>query len=347
MTSRNDSRIELLGLTLEELEKEVKALQLPRFTAKQIAMWMYAKRCADFSKMSDISLKGREILQEKCKISLVTATKVSESADGCKKYLFATSNGFVESVYIPEKDRATLCISSQVGCRMGCRFCATGSMGYSGNLTAGEIINQVLSINECDELTNIVYMGMGEPLDNPDAVFKSMEIMQAKYGLAMSYKRITLSTVGIIPVLKQFLDKSNCHLAVSVHAASDTLRKSIVPAENAYPIKKVIEVLRNYDWSHQRRLSFEYTMLAGINDDKKQASELSRLIKGMDCLVNLIPYHDNGKKEYHASELKKIEDFKNILEEHHINTTVRRSRGQDIEAACGMLSAKQKTRNNA
>lgn len=342
MTNCNDSKIELLGLTLEELEKEVKDLQLPRFTAKQIAVWMYAKRCADFSKMSDISLKGREILQDKCKISLAQAITVSKSSDGSKKYLFATRHGFVESVYIPEKDRATLCISSQVGCRMGCKFCATGSMGYSGNLTAGEIINQVLSIDEYDDLTNIVYMGMGEPLDNPDAVFKSMEIMQAKYGLAMSYKRITLSTVGIIPAMKQFLDKSNCHLAISVHAASDIIRKSIVPAENAYPINEVVKILRNYDWSHQRKLSFEYTMLAGINDDRKQASELARMIKGLDCLVNLIPYHDTGKKVYHASELKKIEEFKSILEGHHINTTVRRSRGQDIDAACGMLSAKQK-----
>ncbi len=334
-------KTELLGLTLEEMVDVVKNLQLPAFTAKQLVRWIYVKRCADFASMSDISQKGRSILQENCKVGFSHPVKVSTSVDGSKKYLFATRNGYVESVYIPEGQRATLCISSQVGCRMGCKFCATGNLGFSGNLSTAEILNQVLSIDESESLTNIVYMGMGEPLDNLPAVTKSMEILQAPYALAMSYKRITLSSVGILPALEKFLDSGKCHLAISLHAANHDLRARIVPVEKAYPIEKVVQLLRKYDWSHQRRVSFEYTLLAGVNDSNLHAIELANLIRGLECRVNLIPFHDTGLGGFKPSSEKAIEAFKNTLEQKQINTTIRRSRGQDIDAACGMLSAKQ------
>lgn len=346
-TRPGNDRTELLGMNLQELEIVVENLQLPRFTAKQLARWIYVKRCSDFNAMSDISQKGREILADRCVIGLSAAIKTSKSADGSKKYLFAARHGFVESVYIPEKDRATLCISSQAGCRMGCKFCATGGMGFKGNLSAGEIINQVLSVEESDRLTNIVYMGMGEPLDNLPAVMKSMEILQAPYASAMSYKRITLSTVGIIPALKRFLDESGCHVAISVHAASPEKRALIVPAEKAYPVKEVVALLREYDWSHQRRVSFEYTLLGNVNDSTQDAIELAALVKGIDCRINLIPYHDSGRGGFSPSSAEATEKFIKILEQKHINTTVRRSRGKDIDAACGMLSAKQTNKKNA
>lgn len=333
----------LIGLTLEELRITAESLALPKFTAAQLARWIYKRRCGDFAKMTDISAAGREKLSESCEVGLQKPMRVSVSADGTKKYLFAVEGGhYVESVLIPDGDRLTLCISSQAGCRMGCKFCATGQMGFGRNLTAGEILNQLLSIDESEQVDNIVYMGMGEPLDNCAEVLRSIEILCADYGLAMSPGRITLSTVGRLEGLRELLDKSRCHVAVSVHHAVPAARAAIVPSENSNPLKSVVALLGQYDWTHRRRISFEYTMLRGVNDDPASASALAKLIGKLPCRVNLIPFHAAEGLKFEPSDAETIENFKAILEKNRITTTIRRSRGRDIDAACGMLSAKQK-----
>lgn len=333
----------LLGLSLDELKQVVLAYKLPAFTAKQIADWLYKKQVRSIMEMTNISIKAREILSECYEVGVCEPTQISISQDGTEKYLFPVGNNkFIESVYIPEKDRATLCISSQIGCQMNCLFCATGKQGFSGNLTTAEILNQVQSIKHTDKLTNVVFMGMGEPLNNKDVVLKAIKIMTSDYGYGWSPKRITVSTVGIATALPDFLDKTTCNIAVSVHAAGELERRELIPAEKAYPIQQVFSILRKYDWSHQRKLSVEYTLLNDYNDTEACAKQLFELIHGMNCHVNLIPYHTIPDVGLTPTPMSKIEIFQNWLTKKGINATIRRSRGQDIEAACGMLS---KTKN--
>lgn len=333
----------LLGLTLPELQVVVADLGLPKFTATQIAQWLYQKRVSSIDDMTNISKKGRELLNENYVVGRSTPVEISRSKDGTDKYLFCVGDGkFVESVYIPESDRATLCISSQIGCQMNCEFCATGKQGFKGNLTSGQIINQIFGIEKFENLTNIVYMGMGEPLNNTDEVLKSIEIVTANYGMAWSPKRITLSTVGVIPGLKRFLEESNCNLAISLHIPYPEIRATLMPAEKAYPIQDVLSLVKQYDWSGQRRISFEYTIFKGVNDSLSDADHLAKMIKGIPCRVNVIPFHKIPESKLEPSDAKTIQNFVSRLETQHITATVRRSRGQDIEAACGMLS---KTKN--
>ncbi len=335
----------LLGLSLEELKQVVLAYKLPAFTAKQIADWLYKKQVRSIMDMTNISIKAREVLSEDYEVGVKEPAHISVSSDGTEKYLFPVGDGskFIEAVYIPEKDRATLCISSQIGCQMNCLFCATGKQGFSGNLTTAEILNQVQSINHTEKLTNVVFMGMGEPLNNKDVVLKAISIMTSDYGYAWSPKRITVSTVGIIPALQDFLEKTTCNLAVSVHAAGEVERRELIPAEKAFPVQQVFSILRKYDWSHQRKLSVEYTLFNDLNDTEACAKQLHSLIHGMNCHVNLIPYHTIPDVGLTPTPMKKIEQFQAWLTKKGLNVTVRRSRGQDIEAACGMLS---KTRNS-
>lgn len=333
----------LLGLTLPELQVVVADLGLPKFTATQIAQWLYQKRVSSIDDMTNISKKGRELLNENYVVGRSTPVEISRSKDGTDKYLFCVGDGkFVESVYIPESDRATLCISSQIGCQMNCEFCATGKQGFKENLTSGQIINQIFGIEKFENLTNIVYMGMGEPLNNTDEVLKSIEIVTANYGMAWSPKRITLSTVGVIPGLKRFLEESNCNLAISLHIPYPEIRATLMPAEKAYPIQDVLSLVKQYDWSGQRRISFEYTIFKGVNDSLSDADHLAKMIKGIPCRVNVIPFHKIPESKLEPSDAKTIQNFVSRLETQHITATVRRSRGQDIEAACGMLS---KTKN--
>ena len=333
-------KISLLGKNLEELKQVVLAYKLPAFTAKQIADWLYKKQVRSIMDMTNLSMKAREILSADYEVGVKEPEHISVSSDGTEKYLFPVADGkkFIEAVYIPEKDRATLCISSQIGCQMNCLFCATGKQGFSGNLTVTEILNQVQSINHTEKLTNVVFMGMGEPLNNKDVVLKAIEIMTSDYGYGWSPKRITVSTVGIIPALQDFLDKTTCNLAVSVHAAGELERRELIPAEKAFPVQQVFSILRKYDWSHQRKLSVEYTMFNELNDTEACAKQLHALIHGMNCHVNLIPYHTIPEVGLTPTPMKKIEHFQNWLTKQGLSVTVRRSRGQDIEAACGMLS---------
>lgn len=323
----------LLGKTLSELQEVALSVGLQKFAGKQLAEWLYVRRATDFDQMTNISLKGREALKANYTISRNAPVREAVSVDGTRKYLFEAGKQFVETVYIPEDDRATLCVSSQAGCKMGCKFCMTGTLGFHGHLTAADILNQIFYF---DDLSNLVLMGEGEPMDNLDHVLRALEIMTADYGCAWSPKRITVSTVGI-PAMKRFLDESECHLAVSLHNPFAAERAQIMPAEKMMSITDVIALLKQYDWAHQRRVSFEYICWHGQNDTPRHAKELIRLLRGLNCRINLIRFHAGVDKEFPASDEKTMEWFRDYLTDNGITTTIRRSRGEDILAACGML----------
>ena len=338
----------LLGMDLEQLKSLAISGGMPAFTGKQLAEWIYKKRVTSFDKMNNISKRNREWLENNCVIGREAPSAHFKSSDGTVKYLFNGQKGKkIEAVMIPDKDRNTLCVSSQSGCRMNCYFCATGRNGFSGNLTAARIINQILTVGsilnpeyEDDDLTNIVFMGMGEPLDNFPEVKKVIDILTSPWGLAWSPKRITVSTVGKLPQLKELLDDTKVHVAVSLHTPVASLREQMMPAQKAYPIATIIKLLKSYDFSHQRRLSFEYIMWKGVNDDIEHAKSLLSLIEGLDCRVNLIRFHKiPGVDLIPASEERMIM-FRNFLNSHGVIATIRASRGEDIMAACGMLAGK-------
>lgn len=336
----------LLGLTLNELQAVVKNLGMPGFTAKQIASWLYDKRVVSIDDMTNISVKHREMLKEVYVVGAEPPVDAMCSVDGTVKYLYRVADGhFVEAVYIPDGERATLCVSSQVGCKMSCKFCMTGKQGFTASLTAGQILNQINSLPERDKLTNVVMMGMGEPLDNLDEVLKALEIMTASYGYAWSPKRVTLSTVGLRKGLKRFIEECDCHLAVSLHSPLPQQRRELMPAERAFSITEIVDVLRNYDFSKQRRLSFEYIMFKGVNDSLLYAKELLKLLRGLDCRINLIRFHAIPGVEFEGSDMDTMTVFRDYLTAHGLFTTIRASRGEDIFAACGMLSTAKQEEN--
>lgn len=330
---------QLLGMTLAQLKEVVTSVGMPAFTAKQLADWLYKKKVSSFDQMLNISKANREKLAVAFSIGCVPPSDVKESVDGTKKYLFPVGNGkFIESVYIPDKDRATLCVSSQVGCKMNCLFCNTGKQGFSGQLSAAEIINQIQSIPETDKLTNVVFMGMGEPMDNVDTLLQVLEVMTSDYGYAWSPKRITVSSVGLIPGLKRFLAESSCHLAISLHSPFASERLSIMPVQKAYPHTQVLDLIRQFDFTGQRRISFEYIVFKGLNDTTRHADELKRLLAGLPCLVNLIRFHRIPDVDLDGTNQAGMLAFESMLIRRGINTTIRHSRGEDIWAACGLLS---------
>lgn len=332
----------LFGLTLSQLTVLVLAEGLPKFAAKQIADWLYKKDIESIDEMTNLSLDARKKLSEKYRIGLVKPSKVAESADGTKKYLFTTESlKFIEAAYIPDNDRATLCVSSQVGCKMGCLFCMTGKQGFQGNLSAGEIVNQLRSIPEWHKVTNIVYMGMGEPLDNLDNVLSSLDILTSDWGMAMSPKRITVSSIGVKPAMIKFLELSQCHLAISLHNPFDEERKALMPIENVYPIQDVVDEIRKYDFSGQRRVSFEYIMFEGLNDTQMHVREMVKLLSKLYCRVNLIRFHPIPNSPLKGSSDEQILKFRDALTARGVFTTIRASRGLDIQAACGLLSTKE------
>lgn len=332
----------LYGKTPAELSAVVERLGLPRYAATQIAAWLYKKGAPPIDAMTDLSLRGRERLAQEFVTGLQAPLSVAASQDGTKKYLFPAANGaFVESAYIPDGKRATLCISTQAGCRMGCRFCMTARQGLRGSLSACDILNQFTSLPEHDLLTNIVYMGMGEPLDNTDQVLRSLEILTAPWGYAWSPTRITLSTVGVLPSLERFLLQSAVHLAVSLHNPFPDERAAIMPAERAWPIREVVALLRQFDFTHQRRVSFEYILMEGMNDTPAHVRELTRLLAGLKCRINLIRFHRIPDSPYASPPLSEMERFRDALSARGITTTIRASRGEDIQAACGLLSTQR------
>ena len=335
------SKQPLFGKTVEELKQIIAELGLPGFTARQLTDWLYKKEISSFDEMTNLSKKTREMLSEKYTIGLQPPVRLQESKDGTRKYLFPTSHSkFIETAMIPDKDRITVCVSSQVGCKMGCLFCMTGKQGFNGQLTAGEIVNQIRSIDEFSRVTNIVYMGMGEPFDNLDEVLKSIDILTADWGYAMSPRRITVSSIGIIPGLKRFLKESNCNLAISLHTPFDKEREKLMPAQIAYPIQKVIDEIRSVDFENQRKLSFEYIVFGGFNDTPSHVKEMTRLLNGIKSHVNLIRFHPIPGTPLNQTDETRLHDFKDQLNKKGILTTIRASRGQDIYAACGLLSTK-------
>lgn len=332
----------LFGKTPDELKQIVLSHGLPAFRAQQISEWLYKKHVRSIEEMTNLSKEVRQLLGDNYTVGLTDFSNVQTSLDGTKKYLFPTSDKrFIEAAYIPDDDRATLCVSSQVGCKMGCLFCMTGKQGFQSQLSAGEIVNQISSLPEREKLSNIVYMGMGEPFDNLEGVMRSLEILTADWGYAMSPRRITVSTIGMIPAMKHFLENSECHLAVSMHTPFHEERRKLMPVENVYPIAEVIELLRSYDMGKQRRISFEYIMFKGINDSPRHVKEISRLLNGMRCRMNLIRFHPIPDTPLQSSSEDSIQEFREALVKRGIRTTVRASRGQDIFAACGLLSTKE------
>ena len=336
----------LIGKTLEELQDVAREGGMPKFVGKQLADWIYGKRVTRFSDMVNISRKNQEWLAANYEIGRKEPVAESVSKDGTRKYLFKASGNLIESVYIPDHDRATLCVSSQAGCKMNCYFCATGRMGFKANLTAADILNQILSIpphgnDRLSPLTNIVFMGMGEPLDNWPEVKRAIDVITASWGMAWSPKRVTVSTVGKLPQLKNLLDETDVHVALSVHTPFMEERESIMPAQKAFPLKDVLNILRGYDFSHQRRLSIEYIMWKGVNDDMPHARQLEKLLQGLHCRVNLIRFHVIEGVDLKPCSEERMVMFRNYLNSKGITATIRTSRGEDIMAACGMLAAKK------
>ena len=329
----------LTGMTLTELKAAAAACGLKPFVGAQLADWLYAKRVRSWDRMVNISKAAREALADHYDLGLSDPAGTALSSDGTKKYLFRVGDDrYVESVMIPDEDRKTLCVSSQAGCKMNCSFCMTGRQGFHGQLDAADILNQFVSIDEADTLTNAVFMGMGEPLDNYGTVSRVLEVLTAPWGFAWSPKRITLSTIGVLPALKRFLDEQKCHLAVSLHNPFPDERLSMMPAQKAWDIRDVVSLIRQYDFSGQRRVSFEYTMFAGFNDDKRHADALIRLLRGLECRVNLIRFHQIPDFPYRCASDQAMEAFRDRLNNHQILCTIRSSRGEDILAACGMLA---------
>ena len=336
----------LLGRTLDEIQQIVRNLGMPKFAAKQITSWLYDKKVETIDEMTNLSLKHREALKEGYEVGASAPVEEMRSVDGTVKYLFRTpAHNFIEAVYIPDQDRATLCVSSQVGCKMNCKFCMTGKQGFTANLTSNQIINQISSLPERDKLTNVVMRGMGEPLDNLDEVLKALEIMTASYGYAWSPKRVTLSSVGLKKGLQRFIGESDCHLAISLHSPIPLQRRELMPAEKAFSITEIVELLRNYDFSKQRRLSFEYIVFKGVNDSLPYAKELLKLLRGLDCRINLIRFHAIPGVNLEGADMETMTAFRDYLTSHGLFTTIRSSRGEDIFAACGMLSTAKQEEN--
>ena len=339
----DNHKIPLLGHTLDELKAIAVDNGLPAFAGKQMAVWLYDKHVDTIEEMTNISKTNREKLAKRYEIGAAKFIDAQYSKDGTIKYLFPTESGkFVETVYIPDRDRATLCVSCQVGCKMNCLFCQTGKQGFEGSLTTCDILNQIYSLPEVDKLTNIVFMGQGEPMDNLDNILRTTEILTADYGWAWSPKRITVSSVGVKNKLKRFIEESDCHVAISLHSPIAEQRAELMPAQKGMSIAEIVELLRNYDFSHQRRLSFEYIVFGGVNDSMTHARELVKLLKGLDCRINLIRFHQIPDVPLHGADEKRMEELRDYLTSHGIFTTIRASRGQDIFAACGLLSTSKK-----
>ncbi|MDX9724781.1 MAG: 23S rRNA (adenine(2503)-C(2))-methyltransferase RlmN [Bacteroidales bacterium] len=336
----------LFGKTLDELIAVTKRAGLPGYAAAQLADWLYRKEIRQIEEMTNLSKKMREKLSEDYETGLTDPVGVSESSDGTRKYLFRVlGSKYIETAYIPDKDRATICVSSQSGCKMGCVFCMTGRQGFQGNLSSNEILNQFRSLPEYLSLTNMVYMGMGEPLDNITEVLKSLEIMTSSWGFGWSPSRITVSTVGILSTIREFLEKSRCHLAVSLHSPFDEERRKLMPIQRTNSVAQLLDIIRGFDFTSQRRVSFEYIVFEGINHSPRHVRELARILNGIKCRINLIRFHPVPDSDLKSPDEKQIVEFRDALGAKGIITTIRVSRGLDIQAACGLLSTLEQNRS--
>jgi 23S rRNA (adenine2503-C2)-methyltransferase len=336
----------LFGKTLSELIAVTKRIRLPGFAAKQVSDWLYKKEIDAIEGMTNLSKKSRELLSLNYVFGLSAPVRYSASTDGTKKYLFnVLDDKYIETAYIPDNERATICISSQAGCKMGCIFCMTGKQGFQGNLSSNEILNQFRSLPEFKALTNIVYMGMGEPLDNITELLKSLDILTSDWGYGWSPTRITVSTVGLVNSVKEFLEKSRCHLAVSLHSPFDEERRQLMPVQRTNSVKDVLNVIKSFDFNSQRRVSFEYILFKDLNDSPLHIKELVKILNGIKCRINIIRFHPIPGSPYESPDIETTIRFKEKLNDKGILTTIRASRGQDIQAACGLLSTLEQNKS--
>ena len=341
MTS--EPTVDIKDLTQSDLEDFVFKLGQQRYRASHLIKWLYQRGATNFHEMTDLPKTFRETLGRVALISTLTPNHIETSRDGTKKFLFPLMDGnSVESVLIPDGSRLTLCISTQVGCPLGCRFCLSGSMGFVRNLTTSEILNQILAAQREEtpkrRITNIVLMGMGEPLANYDNTVKAIEMMHYDPGLGLSGRRITLSTSGLVPEMERLVATGlRFQLAVSLNAADDDIRSFLMPINKSHPLKEVLESCRGFRLHPRERIIFEYVLIDGINDSPRDALRLVRLLNGIPCKVNLIPFNESPEQEFSRPDEKKILGFQTALLDQYITCIVRKSRGEDISAACGQL----------
>jgi len=330
----------LFGKTLEELRTLAEEWGHKPFVGNQIAQGLYQRRVSSFDEMTDLSRGLREQLGATYSLGLTPPSKVDSSVDGTKKYLFPAAGKFIEAAYIPDVDRKTLCLSSQVGCKMGCLFCMTGKQGFQAHLSVNEILNQIRSLPEGPELTNVVYMGMGEPLDNLENTLKSLDILTADWGLGLGVQRVTVSSIGLLPALETFFARSRVRFALSLHNPFEDERRQILPVQNVHALSDVLGFLKTIQKTDGRRLSIEYIAFAGVNDTPRHVKELVRILHGLKIRVNLIRFHPIPGTPLLGSDEAALVRMRDALTEKGVPATIRRSRGQDIYAACGLLSTK-------
>lgn len=335
-------QIEIKSLSLAQLKNIVTEMGEKAFRAKQIYEWLHQKQAESFDEMSNLSAALREKLKERCVLTTLKMLEVQTSKiDGTQKYLFALPDGnVVESVLMKYKHGNSVCISSQVGCKMGCRFCASTIGGWTRNLLPSEMLEQIYRIQKLsgERVSNVVVMGTGEPLDNYDNLLQFIRLLTDENGLHISQRNVTVSTCGIVPKMYELAEENlQITLAISLHASNQAKRAELMPIANKYSINEVLEACRNYFEKTGRRLTFEYSLVGGKNDTKEDAEELAHLIKGLNCHVNLIPVNPIKERDYVQSDKKVIENFKNKLEKYQINVTIRREMGRDIDGACGQL----------
>ncbi|MGB4655880.1 MAG: 23S rRNA (adenine(2503)-C(2))-methyltransferase RlmN [Bacteroidales bacterium] len=332
--------MDLLGKNIVELSAELVKFDFPRYVGSQVFDWIYNKGVSDFDQMSNISKNNRTALKQNFSIYNVNYIDKMVSSDGTIKFLFPTDDYFIETAYIPDGDRATLCVSTQAGCKMNCKFCATGKQGFQKNLSSAEIINQFRVVAAEYPITNIVFMGMGEPFDNSTEVLKSADIFSNEKAYNISNKKITVSTVGIIPEMKHFLLNTRYNLAVSMHSPFDDERSVLMPIQKKYPISDVVETIIRYNDYKNRNISFEYIVFGKLNDTDSHVKEIARLLNKLSCKINLIRFHQTPDTDLPATDENRLIEFQNKLKQKGFVTTIRTSRGTDINAACGLLSTK-------
>ena len=325
-------------MTVDELAAELEVDGINSKFGLKLAYWVYKKRIDRIPEIKNISKEILRKISDKYEPGLYPPSEIVISSDKTEKYLFCTDDGRrFEAVFIPDKERKTLCVSSQAGCRMGCLFCMTGKSGFNGNLTAGEIINQILSTPHAGEITNIVFMGMGEPMDNLQEVIRACNIISSQWGLALGAGNVTVSTVGITEGIKEFLEKSNCNLTLSLHSPFPEERSAVIPVESRYPFSEILEILKA-NTGLRRRISVAYIMIAGVNDTDNHLNSLRELLLGTGIRVNILPYNMTPDSDWVSSTYERMHFFKHNLITSGISASIRKSRGDDISAACGLLA---------
>jgi 23S rRNA (adenine2503-C2)-methyltransferase len=343
MKTMRDDRTDLKGMPLPDLEAFLSRWGKERYRARQISRWIYRRFGDDFSSMTDLSKDFRGELSRECRISSPPAERVEASSDGTEKYLFRLDDGeSVESVLIPEEGRRTLCISSQVGCALKCGFCATGAAGFRRNMTAAEIVHQVCFAVKrlearAERLTNVVFMGMGEPLENPREVSRTIAILLSQFGFGFSGKRVTVSTAGVVPAMLALAKEHPVSFAVSVNAPRDEMRSRLMPVNRKHPLKDLVAAMKRIPLQSGREVTAEYVLLAGVNDSERDAGDLARLLKGARVKVNLIPYNAHEYGDFTSPRADAVDRFRDVLLSAGIRTITRDRRGADIRAACGQL----------